>query len=73
MSLDEFDRFVRDQEVGGSNPLAPTTLPFIGLSYLFIFNCTRVLCTNVYQVKAQSSSFRPFLAERNIVLELRGH
>src|SRR6185437_11276848 len=32
------ERLVRDQEVGGSNPLAPTTskfLPLIGLRYLF--------------------------------------
>ena len=44
---------IRDQEVGGSNPLAPTNffkiLPFIGLRYLFCFDGSCVLCTNVGQ------------------------
>jgi hypothetical protein len=63
-------RLVRDQEVGGSNPLAPTTfktLPFIGLRNLFCFNPHYVLWTNVDQLKAQADSFSPFLAERYVV------
>ena len=48
------ERLVRDQEVGGSNPLAPTTskiLPFISLRYLFRFACGGFLWTIVDQLK----------------------
>lgn len=50
-----FDFLVRDQEVEGSNPFAPTTskiLPFIGLRYSLRFDCCDVLWTNVDQLKA---------------------
>ena len=67
-----FETTVRDQEVGGSNPLAPTTktLPFIGLSYFCIFNIARVLWTNVDQLKTQADALSPLLSELHIILEL---
>ena len=49
------DTPVRDQGVGGSNPLAPTTLkilPLIGLRYLLCFGCGHVLWTNVDRLEA---------------------
>ena len=66
-------RLVRDQEVEGSNPFAPTTskiLPFIGLRYFLRFDCCDVLWTNVDQLKAQTDALGPFLPERNILFEL---
>jgi hypothetical protein len=59
-------RLVRDQEVEGSNPFAPTTfksLPYIGLRNFYNVHCDCVLWTNVYQLKAKSGAFRPLLAE----------
>ena len=67
------ERLVRDQEVGGSNPLAPTTsktLPFIGLRYLLGFEFFCVLWTIVDQLKTQTDALRPFLPECDIFLEL---
>jgi hypothetical protein len=49
------ERLVRDQEVGGSNPLAPTTLntlPFIDLRNILRNSFRGLLWTNVDQVKA---------------------
>src|SRR5437879_8793378 len=66
-------RLVRDQEVDGSNPFAPTTskiLPFISLRYVLRFDCRGVLWTNVDQFKAQTNAPGPLLAERSILFEL---
>ncbi len=66
-------RLVRDQEVDGSNPFAPTTpkiLPFISLRYFLRFGCRGVLWTIVDQLKAQSDALGPLLAERNVLFEL---
>jgi hypothetical protein len=71
--LDVFYHFLRDQEVDGSNPFAPTTskiLPFISLRYFLRFGCCGVLWTIVDQLKAQSDSPGPVLPECNILFEL---
>jgi hypothetical protein len=65
-------RLVRDQEVEGSNPFAPTTpktLSYIALGNSYNLNCTCVLWTNMHQLKAQPGAFRPLLAKRNVVFE----
>ena len=67
------ERLVRDQEVGGSNPLAPTTskfLPLIGLRYLFRSHGKHVLWTIVDQLKAQTDALSPLLPKRNVLFEL---
>jgi hypothetical protein len=68
-----FRYLVRDQEVDGSNPFAPTTpkiLPFISLRHFLRFGCFGVLWTIVDQLKAQSDTLGPLLAERNVLFEL---
>src|SRR5712692_9737004 len=67
-------RLVRDQEVDGSNPFAPTTskiLPSLVLRYFCRINCCRVLWTLVDQLKAKSDALGPLLPKCNIVFELR--
>jgi hypothetical protein len=57
---------VRDQEVEGSNPFAPTTsktLPFNGLRYFFNFTFHSSLCANVDQFKAEPDPLGAFLTE----------
>ena len=64
---------VRDQEVEGSNPFAPTTskfLPFIGLRDVRRFACEFVLCTKVDQLKAEPNPLGPFLAEQSVIIQL---
>jgi len=66
-----FTTLVRDQEVEGSNPFAPTTpkiLPFNGLRDLFGLHIYSDLWTSVDQLKAKSDAFCPFLTKCNIVL-----
>jgi hypothetical protein len=62
---------VRDQEVEGSNPFAPTTpnFPFIGLRNFLCFNLRFFLWTNVDQLKAKADFFSPFLPKRYVVFE----
>jgi hypothetical protein len=65
-------RLVRDQEVDGSNPFAPTTpksLPYMALGNSYNLHCSCVLWTNMYQLKAQPGAFRPLLTKRNVVFE----
>jgi hypothetical protein len=65
---------VRDQEVEGSNPFAPTTsktLPFNGLRYFFNFTFHSSFCTNVDQFKAEPDPLGAFLTELGVIVERR--
>src|SRR5262249_20998870 len=65
-------RLVRDQEVEGSNPFAPTTskiLPSNGLGNFLRFIQHCVLWTNVDQIKTESGLLCPLLAKFNVIVE----
>src|SRR2546422_207449 len=69
------EHLVRDQGVGGSNPLAPTTSknpPFIGLRNLCFIKCNHVFVAQVAQLKAETRTFGPFRTVRNVLSQLSG-